>query len=571
MEINPRLQILVEEFIEVNNYDKMRTILDIGFSGLDIIEKYYTINNTTEINNNLKKQFSKFEEEIKHLTETLQNVSSTKEREILDLKQKMEKERMLLEERLTEKIEENHKLNENSQQHMHDLRVELNKTYNDKLDEKSIRIEQIKKEYNDKLEEKTTEIEEKIKYLTETKEREKLDLNKKLEETHKLNENLRQRMYESHDELNKTYNDKLKEQAITSKQIENELFELKKNLYDNLQKKSDEHKNDITEIIKCNNVTIERLIESHEQRKNENENSLNEKIEKLEKENIHYKEKYEKLELNSVLKGKPYEDAIEEELTEHFEKNSNIYSIKRRSDKKGKGDFVVTHHDTGFRAMVEVKHMPKVSSTIKDQQPKFYNDLRDKTNNYDAGIMISSGKVEGKRSCKIEHLDDGKIATFIQGYNLGYPEIINMVLETVHNIIKNKNNKDFSKEELLEKFSQQYKGQLESAKKSKSLHDTQVEALQKTKDMILGIFNIDIDEHISDKIIKSSNLTGEIKREVAEYIEYKISEEPDIKRAELKKIVFEKCKEYIEIFKTDKSNGISKTMIDNIIKKKLDK
>ena len=571
MEINPVLQPLVEKFVEVNNYDKMKTMLDIGFLGVDIIEKYYTINNTTEINNNLKKRFSKFEEEIKYLTETLQNVSSTKEREILDLKQKMEKERVLLEELLTKKIAENHKLNENSQQRMHDLRVELNKTYNDKLDEKSIRIEQIKKEYNDKLEEKTTEIEEKIKYLTETKEREKLDLNKKLEETHKLNENLRQRMYESHDELNKTYNDKLKEQAITSKQIENELFELKKNSYDNLQKKSDEHKNDITEIIKCNNVTIERLIESHEQRKNENENSLNEKIEKLEKENIHYKEKYEKLELNSVLKGKPYEDAIEEELTEHFEKNSNIYSIKRRSDKKGKGDFVVTHHDTGFRAMVEVKHMPKVSSTIKDQQPKFYNDLRDKTNNYDAGIMISSGKVEGKRSCKIEHLDDGKIATFIQGYNLGYPEIINMVLETVHNIIKNKNNKDFSKEELLEKFSQQYKGQLESAKKSKSLHDTQVEALQKTKDMILGIFNIDIDEHISDKIIKSSNLTGEIKREVAEYIEYKISEEPDIKRAELKKIVFEKCKEYIEIFKTDKSNGISKTMIDNIIKKKLDK
>jgi len=480
MEINPVLQPLVEKFVEVNNYDKMKTMLDIGFLGVDIIEKYYTINNTTEINNNLKKRFSKFEEEIKYLTETLQNVSSTKERE-------------------------------------------------------------------------------------------KLDLNKKLEETHKLNENLRQRMYESHDELNKTYNDKLKEQAITSKQIENELFELKKNSYDNLQKKSDEHKNDITEIIKCNNVTIERLIESHEQRKNENENSLNEKIEKLEKENIHYKEKYEKLELNSVLKGKPYEDAIEEELTEHFEKNSNIYSIKRRSDKKGKGDFVVTHHDTGFRAMVEVKHMPKVSSTIKDQQPKFYNDLRDKTNNYDAGIMISSGKVEGKRSCNIEHLDDGKIATFIQGYNLNYPQIINMVLETVHNIIKNKNNKDFSKEELLEKFSQQYKGQLESAKKSKSLHDTQVEALQKTKDMILGIFNIDIDEHISDKIIKSSNLTGEIKREVAEYIEYKISEEPDIKRAELKKIVFEKCKEYIEIFKTDKSNGISKTMIDNIIKKKLDK
>jgi predicted CopG family antitoxin len=41
MNINNAYEPLVERFIAVDNYEKMKTILDVGFSGLEVIEKYY--------------------------------------------------------------------------------------------------------------------------------------------------------------------------------------------------------------------------------------------------------------------------------------------------------------------------------------------------------------------------------------------------------------------------------------------------------------------------------------------------------------------------------------------------
>ena len=49
--------------------------------------------------------------------------------------------------------------------------------------------------------------------------------------------------------------------------------------------------------------------------------------------------------------------------------------------------------------------MPNVSSTIKEQQPKFYENVKDKTNKYDGGFIIASGRIETKKNYQMEVLE----------------------------------------------------------------------------------------------------------------------------------------------------------------------
>lgn len=59
---------LVERFIKVDNYEKMKSILDIGFSGIDMIDRYSKIQNSMFGSNVvLQEEINKYKDEIKNL------------------------------------------------------------------------------------------------------------------------------------------------------------------------------------------------------------------------------------------------------------------------------------------------------------------------------------------------------------------------------------------------------------------------------------------------------------------------------------------------------------------------
>lgn len=339
--------------------------------------------------------------------------------------------------------------------------------------------------------------------------------------------------------------------------------ELLENKLSNLKEEKNEEINYFKDIIERSeekyNILLERELDKLEKEKN-NEIIL------LKKENERYKDKYEKLEVNSVLKGKPYEEAIELELNELFEKNNNIFTIKKCSNQKGKGDYVITNNYSKIRIMLELKNMPKVSSSVKDQQPKFYNDIKDKTNNYDGGIMVSFGRIEGKKNYQIETYDNNKIVSFVENYTLNAPDKIYLILEIVHQKIQEiKTKKELSEKQVLDFQVDLYISAIENYKKIKSSYENQNNLIIKIKNNILTTFGIDVDEHLLENKNNCVSLSNNVIEQIEEYIK-KIVEDKTMNETELKKDVINKYSKYIELYKTDKKNGISKQKITNIIK-----
>jgi hypothetical protein len=320
---------------------------------------------------------------------------------------------------------------------------------------------------------------------------------------------------------------------------------------------------------------IKKLLKEEKEKKEEEienqkkfiEEKKEEEIKKLKKENERYKNKYEKMEVNSVLKGKPYEEALEYELKEYFDKNNNIYNIECCSTKKGKGDFIITNMYSGIRIMLEAKNMNKVSSTIKDQQPKFYNDVLDKNNKYDGGIIISTGIIEGKKNYNFE-VYDKKVVSFIEKYTLNNPEKIIFILEMLHQKIQElKINKIITEKKVFDDNIENYKICVENMKKIKIAYESQLKTLEILKRNILNDFSIDVDEYILDNKNMNNIIKENIENKVKNYIELELENNKKIKKNELKEKTIKHFEEYIELYKKDKKNGITKRMISNILNK----
>lgn len=511
MQINKVLRPLVTKFVEVNNYVKMKAILDIGISGIEVIEKHYSL----EENSGIEK--GKYEIEIKKLKENMNKLKEDNEEKIEEIKKKYENKNKILEERAEKINKEKNEISDSIQEKIYKIREELEKNYLRKIEEKNKNIEETSKE------------------LIEYKKRVSEDMTKKAEEQM---ENMGKIIKDFNERMDKYREEKQKEINI---------------LRETMERQNENNENKMKYEIK-------KVVDEKEEIINE-----------LEKVNKRYRDKYEKLEVNSVLKGKPYEDAIEEELKEYFEKYNNNYTIKRRTDRKGKGDFVITNNYSKYRIMLEVKNMPKVSSSVKDQQPKFYSDVRDKVNNYDAGIMISSGTIEGKKDGSFEVMEDGKIVFFLENYNLNNPKIINLFLDILQNYIKEKkNNTLFTEKNVLDIHIKYYNNATKVLKNSKNVYEYQKQHVESLKETILNLFNIDVDEYIDDNKKSEIKLQNNINEEVKEYIKEEIEKNKNIKQTQLKEKVIKKYNKHIELYKTDKANGISKNAISKIVKKEIE-
>jgi hypothetical protein len=292
-------------------------------------------------------------------------------------------------------------------------------------------------------------------------------------------------------------------------------------------------------------------------------------IEELEKENMHFKNKYEKLELKSVKKGKPYEDAIEDELREYFVKHDKTYCLERCSNMKGKGDFVVTNNYSGLRIMLEAKNMPKVSSSVKDQLPKFYDNVNDKINAYDGGIVIAIENIETKKNYDIEILPNNKVVSFIENYTLNTPERIYAMIEMVHKKIKEvQSGKTLSRTQVLNEKVEDYKNVRDSYNKMKIAYEQQTTLIGKMRENILNLFGIDVDEYILNMNNTEKSTKENVSDKLGDFIKNKLIENPKMKDVELKNYINVEFKEYIDLYEkgNDKVNGISKRKITTIIK-----
>lgn len=476
IKINKTYIELVKRFINIDNYEKMKTILDIGQSGINIIEKFY--------NHNKNNDFSTNENITKYLTE------------INELKIKHQQE-----------IDKNLFLQSKNNQDLIDIRKQLENSYQDKLinnkntiDKLNLDIFETRKQSLDKLSSTTEQLNARF-----------------LNELTKLNQ-------EKNNEID------------YFKQL--------------LNKNQDEYR------VKLH-IEIEKI-----------KKETNEQIEKYRQENIKYREKYEKLELKSVKKGIPYEDAIENELNNYFENNNNIYKLERFSTQKGKGDFLVTNNYTNIRIMLEAKNMPSVSSTIKDQLPKFYDNVNDTINLYDGAIMIASNNIEKKKNYEFETLPNNKVVCFIENYNLNMTERIYCIIEILHNKIQDlKAEKDISRVQVLDNQVELYKTSKDSYNKIKIACDKQYEMMMNIKENILHLFNIDVETYILSLNNSNKSQKENITETIETYIKYCLQQEPDLKEREIKEKIYKKFNSYIELYDKDKKNGISKRAISNIVKK----
>ena len=217
--------------------------------------------------------------------------------------------------------------------------------------------------------------------------------------------------------------------------------------------------------------------------------------------------------------------------------------------------------------MLEAKNMPSVSSSVKEQLPKFYKDVKDKTNQYDGGIMVAMGRIETKKNYEMEILDENKVISFVENYSLNMIERVNVILEIVHHKIQElKSQEELSKSQILENQVEVYKDAKDSYKKMKVVCDNQYSLMMRLKTNILNIFKIDVEEYILDKKTSEKDVQENIIGKIEHFIKDEIERNTKINQRDLSKNVSEEFKEYVEMYKTDKKNGISKAKITKLVK-----
>ena len=475
MEICEEYFTLVERLIKVDNYRDMAMILDIGFSGLEIVKEY-----SEKVEFGVENKIEKYKREIERLEKQNNEI-------IIERKKAEEK---FYDENIS-------------------IRKEVERKYMDELDKKSERINdlgeeilRIKNEYIEKI----------------------VDISKIAKE-------------EFFSEL-----EKLK----IEKNAEIEYFK-------NTLKES---KQEFDERLSKDIITLKEEYERE--------------LTVISEENMKYKEKYEKLELKSVKKGVPYEDALFDELNKYFEKFNNIYKITRCSNMAGKGDFIITNNYSKIKIMMEAKNMPSVSATIKDQLPKFYKDVNDDINQYDGAFIVAMGKIESKKNYEMEVLNKNRVVSFVENYTLNMPEKLYLILEIIHQKIQDlRSTKELSPNKILENQVELYKIAKECYKKLKLSLDSQCEILNKIKMDILNIFDIDIEEYLLEKNNNKKDSKEHISKKVEDFVKLEIKKDSKISREKLKKNVNKEFQQYIELYEKERT-GISKTAITNIIKKEVE-
>jgi hypothetical protein len=335
------------------------------------------------------------------------------------------------------------------------------------------------------------EFEEKIKKLEKEIEDEKL-ITEKIKE-----KNLEELEFERNNAENwrKQYNDlQIKQQTI----IDDKISE-KETHFNKIKNMTEEnYKLQLSNLE--NKLNYEIINLRHEIKNGEkNREELEQELEGLRKEYGISKEK-------SDLRGSDFEKCFFNQLSIVLKKNG-IWSLKKCTHEKGKGDFLLINNFTDYRIMVELKHMKNVSATNENQQPKFIRDLTSEENNYDAGIMIASGDIVGKTNYQTDIIQ-GKIAYYISNYKMDDIKLFMVSLKFIFDMIKShKSTEFFDFEDAKREFLKKYKVFYETSSRMKTLYETFEKNRKDLCNYIWETYNIDPDEYMR-KTIREEKRSG---------------------------------------------------------------
>lgn len=262
----------------------------------------------------------------------------------------------------------------------------------------------IEKEKNNELGEKVKNLQSKIKEMEDDSFKNEMDIKKK--------------MYMEREEEMKEYQlkiNKVREEAVKESHQRCEYLKT------DLERERKCRKEEVQRMELClkgvsdTNEYLKKKFESEMEDKIQSRVVVyKEEIDKLKEKNQEYFDKYE-----NKNKGKIFEEEFYNLVEEYNDKEEgNKWKISHVGSKYGgMCDIIFKHKDTGHVIMVESKNNLEKNPVPTKDVDKFYRDVLDVNNNAVGGIIISTAKIQKKRSYEREIVQN-KVLIFISHFSL---------------------------------------------------------------------------------------------------------------------------------------------------------
>lgn len=310
-----------------------------------------------------------------------------------------------------------------------------------------------------------------------------------------------------------------------------------------LEMERENRKNEINRIQdwlnteKNNNEYLKKRFEDDLEREVNNQTKCyKEELEEIKKQLKEYYDKYE-----NKNKGKIFEDEFYRKVEEYNDKEEgNKWKISHVGSKYGgMCDIIFQHKDTGQTILVESKNNLNKNPVPTKDVDKFYRDVLDVTNNAIGGIIISTAKIQKKRSFEREIVQN-KLFIFISHFSLN--NIGQLFCNLEYMIGENKtNNNELSKEDRNELLVKQYDYYVEEG----NIHKTRSKKAYEKSEEIREIYY-----KLNQKDIKI------IKNDEKKVKKVKKKEKKD-KKEDKKEVNFQELEENCNIIK--KINNVKQT------------
>jgi hypothetical protein len=208
----------------------------------------------------------------------------------------------------------------------------------------------------------------------------------------------------------------------------------------------------------------------------------------------------------SSAKGIEYEGAIYESLVDYNDNNGNIWIITHVGQQLGgKGDIIMQHKESGHRIMIDPKNHKCVPKIDKE---KFLRDMRDNTNKYHGGIMVSRGKISGMMSFE-QMVDGNKQLNYLSHYNKDQVNFLMLIIERLRSSLQKEADNVINISKLKDKYQNDY----EYMKKQKLLCENQLKLVNNMIKQLSAeyydYFNGDIQTDILPVLSTTTNNVGD--------------------------------------------------------------
>lgn len=282
----------------------------------------------------------------------------------------------------------------------------------------------LEKEKNVELVEKNVELQEKneeiLKKLYEMEQNKAIVreqyLNREMDMKMKLLDEYNQKIQRKDEQILNIRDDILKKEEVKYNYIKKELElerENRKNEISRLQEWLQTEKNNNEYLKKRYELDFEKEL-------NIQIRCYKEELDQLKKKNEEYFNKYE-----NKNKGKIFEEEFYTALEEYNDKEEgNKWKISHVGSKYGgMCDIIFQHKDTGQTILVESKNNLQKNPVPTKDVDKFYRDVLDNTNNAIGGIIVSTSKIQKKRSYEREVLQN-KVLIFLSHFCLDRKSVV---------------------------------------------------------------------------------------------------------------------------------------------------